>query len=307
MYRLPASLILLYLFLSQRSKPYINQTGHPKNNYAKLNLMYLGIDIGGTKTLVAALDNDGAMLERVRFLTPQNYEDFISEVAKIIDKLTTKKFKAVGIGLPGRLDRKQGIGSRFAHLAWSNVPIQKDLEKITSCPVVIENDANLGGLSEAMLVKREYSRVLYVTISTGIGTGIIVDQKIYPALADTEGGQILLEHDGKLQKWEDFASGMAIVKRFGKEARDIKDQATWKIIAANIYQGLDDLIAIIQPEIIILGGGVSTHYRHFSKFLKANFKHFENALVPVPPIIQAERPEDAVLYGCYDLAKMTYG
>ncbi|HUD05860.1 MAG TPA: ROK family protein [Candidatus Saccharimonadales bacterium] len=269
--------------------------------------MYLGIDVGGTKTLVAALDNDGVIVEHLRFPTPVRYENFILELAKTIDKLTTKKFKSAGTGIPGRIDRKKGVAIGFGRLTWPEVPIKKDFEKITHCPVVIENDANLAGLSEAMLVKREYNRVLYVTIGTGIGTGIIDDQKIDPNFFDTEGGQILLEHGGRLQKWEDFASGMAIVKQFGKKARDIHDQNTWKLIATNIYVGLIDLIAVIQPEIIILGGGVSSHYRHFSKFLKADFKHYENVLVPIPPIIQAERPENAVLYGCYDLAKMTYG
>lgn len=269
--------------------------------------MYLGIDIGATKTLVATLDNDGVVIERLRFLTPVKYDDFILELAKTIAKLTTHKFKSAGIGMPGRINRKTGVAEGFGRLIWPEVPIKKDIEEVVRCPIIIENDANLAGLSEAMLVKHEYSRVLYVTISTGIGTGIIDHQKIDPGFLDTEGGLMLLEHDGKLQQWQEFASGMAIVKRFGKKAKDIHDQKTWKLIAGNIALGVIDLIAIIQPEIIILGGGVSAHYQHFSKFLKSDLKHFENALVPIPPIIQAERPENAVLYGCYDLAKMTYG
>ena len=70
----------------------------------------------------------------------------------------------------------------MGNLPWQDVPIAKDVESIIHCPTMIENDAKLAGLSEAMLVK-DYRRVLYVTIGTGIGTAIIIDQMIHPDFA----------------------------------------------------------------------------------------------------------------------------
>lgn len=268
--------------------------------------MYLGIDIGGTKTLVARLDNTGVIKESYRFPTSHKYPEFLRDLAATVAKLSTKEFKAACVAAPGSIDYEHGIGIAFGNLPWQNVPLQRDIKKMLGCPVLIENDANLAGLSEAMLLK-QYRSVLYVTISTGIGTGVITDQKIDPHFAESEGGHIMLEHKGKLMRWQDFASGKAIVRRFGKRASEINDAKTWKIITKDISLGLFDLIAVTQPDAIVLGGGVSTYFDKFDDYLLADLKKFETPLTPIPPIYRAQRPEEAVVYGCYDLAKSVYG
>jgi len=264
--------------------------------------MYLGIDIGGTKTLVATFTNHGDMSERIVFETPEAYPKFIRELAKIIANLTTNKFIACGLALPGKVDRIHGIGVAFGNLEWHNVPIQKDIKAIIQCPVVLENDANLAGLSEAILIKDAYSRVLYVTISTGIGTGIITNQHIDPDFQDAEGGHIILEHKGQRQRWERFASGSAIVRRFHKKASDIDDAKTWRIIGRDIAIGLTDLAAVVQPQVIIIGGSVGDHFGKYKKYLLDNMKQYDTPLTPMPKVIEAGRPKDAVAYGCYYLA-----
>ncbi len=268
--------------------------------------MYLGIDVGGTKTLVATLDDHGVILQRIKFPTDHNYENWRKELAATVDKMSTDSLKACGIALPGRIDREHGVGIAMGNLPWRNVPVQKDVERLLGCPVVVDNDANLAGLSEAMLVQ-QYDRVLYVTIGTGIGTGVINHKMIDPNFANTEGGKMLLEHDGKLVEWESFASGRAIHAHYGKEAHEITDASTWKSIAYNLSLGLIDLIAVVQPEIIIIGGGVAAYYDRLESPLKKILESYAMPLVPIPPLKQAERPEDAVLYGCYDLAKSVYG
>ncbi|HSW80469.1 MAG TPA: ROK family protein [Candidatus Saccharimonadales bacterium] len=268
--------------------------------------MYLGIDIGGTKTLVASINNEGVITQRHKFRTPKHYSEFLAELMTALEELEHKEFIAAGVAAPGKIDRERGVVIAFGNLAWTNIPIRHDLEKIIHCPVVVENDAKLAGLSEAMLIK-EFRKVLYVTVSTGIGTGLIVDQQIEPNMADSEGGQILLEHGGKLEPWEDFASGRAIVRRFGKKASEIEDKKTWQIIAHNIAIGLIDQIALMQPDAIVLGGGVGSHYDKFGAFLREYLAEYQNPLFTVPIIKQAERPALAVLYGCYDIARQRYG
>jgi predicted NBD/HSP70 family sugar kinase len=268
--------------------------------------MYLGIDIGGTKTIVASLDDDGVIQESFRFATPKDYPDFIKELANNVDKLATKEFVAAGAGVPGRIDRARGVAIAGGRISWKNVPVQNDIQEIAHCPAIIDNDANVAGLSEAMLLK-QYRKVLYVTISTGIGTGFIVDQKIDPSMADSEGGEMILEHGGKLKQWQDFASGQAIVRRFGKQANEITDTDTWRTIAHDISLGLMDLIAVTQPDVIVLGGGVGGHYDKFKDFLNEYLKEYETPLLVIPPIKQAARPDLAVVYGSFDLAKDTYG
>lgn len=268
--------------------------------------MYLGIDIGGTKTLVASLNNDGVITDSIKFPTPKVYTEFLKELSKTIANLTTKEYIAVGVAAPGRLDREKGTVKAFGNLPWKDVPLKRDVGRITGLPVVIDNDANLAGLSEAMLLPA-HRCVLYVTISTGIGTGVITDRKIDSDFEDSEGGELILEHNGKLQKWEDFASGRAIVRRFGKRASDINDEKTWKLICHDIAIGLYDLITFIQPDVVVLGGGVGSYAHKFKPFLMAELKRFETPITPIPLIVEAKRPELAVVYGCYDLAKSVYG
>ncbi|MCA9330365.1 ROK family protein, partial [Candidatus Saccharibacteria bacterium] len=207
------------------------------------------------------------------------------------------------VAVPGRIDRKRKIGIAFGNRPWRNIPIGDDVRKIVKCPVSIENDTKLAALSEAILIQKNFKKVLYVTISTGISSGLIVDGVIEPNLADSESGQMWLEHNGKLSQWEDFASGRAIVKTYGKLASEITDKKIWQNIAQNIAKGLIELIVIIQPEIIVLGGGVSTHFDKFKDPLLNNLHQMEVPLAPIPSIKKALRPEEAVIYGCYELLK----
>ncbi len=269
--------------------------------------MYIGIDIGGTKTLVCVFDDKGKIIEQQKFPTPQNYVDFILELTSTVANLSTKDFKAFAVAAPGKIDRKHGVGLAFGNLNWEKVPLQADIEKITNAPGVIENDTKLAALSEALLIQKKYRKVLYVTISTGIGGGLITDGVIDPDFEDIEIGHMLLEHKGRLEQWEKFASGRAIVEHFGKKASEITDKQDWYIISRNIAVGLIDVIATLTPEVIVIGGGVGTHLPKFKARLEEELKIYENPMVTIPPILQAKRPEEAVVYGCYELIQQKYG
>ncbi|MGA3150780.1 MAG: ROK family protein [Candidatus Saccharimonadales bacterium] len=267
--------------------------------------MLLAIDIGATKTLLAVFSADGEIVSRYKFATDKTYSGFLKDLNKAItEQLHNFKLSACCCALPGKIDRKNGVGISFGNLSWRNVPIKKDLERLLGFTQVwLEHDSSLAGLSEAELTHGRYRKIIYLTISTGIGDGIIIDDKIDTDLADSEAGQMVLEHDGKLQKWETFASGSALVKRYGKMASEIDDPKIWQTFANNLAPGIDQLVAAFQPDIIIIGGGVGAHFAKFGHFLKDRLDKFENRLVEMPPIIQAQRPEEAVVYGCYEYYK----
>jgi predicted NBD/HSP70 family sugar kinase len=107
--------------------------------------MYAAVDVGGTKTLVAVFSQDGEIIEKIKFPTPPDYDDFIEQLAENVANLSTKEFQAVGLALPARIDRKHGAGLAFGNLPWENVPARKDTERIFHAPVTIENDAKLAG------------------------------------------------------------------------------------------------------------------------------------------------------------------
>ena len=265
--------------------------------------MYLGVDVGGTKTLLAVFTQDGQLKQSIKFETPHNYSRFLDALTENIRGLEVQDFRAACIAMPGRIDRDKGVVLAFGNLPWKNVHIADYLEKIIKAPVIVENDAKLAALSESKLLTGDFKKVLYVTICTGIGTGLITDGVINSGMADSEGGLILLSHNGKQTPWEKFASGKAIERRFGKQARDINDEATWKSITHDLALGFIDLIATFQPEVIIVGGGVGTHFDKFDDLLVAQLKKYETPMVPIPKLVRAKKPEEAVIYGCYELLK----
>jgi predicted NBD/HSP70 family sugar kinase len=244
--------------------------------------------------------------ESLKFPTPENYDDFLTELKSNVDKLTAKDFRAGSVAAPGAIDRHKGVFEKGGNLKWRNVHLQHDVERITHCPMLIENDANLAGLSEAMLLRDKHAKVLYLTISTGIGGGFIVDQKIDPSMEDTEPGQMMLQRGDKIMKWESFASGKAIYERYHQKASEIEDPTIWQAVVKDWAIGFIDLMAVTQPDVIVLGGGVGHYLPKYHDLLMTELKKYATPLLHIPPIIKAERPEEAVVYGCYDLVRGIY-
>lgn len=270
--------------------------------------MYLAIDVGGTKTLLAVFSTSGEMLEKHQFPTRPSYKNWLEDLEAGLEKLKNYKISACCCSLPGIIDRKRGIGTVLANLEWHNVPLRQDLINLLGISLVyIENDGNLAGVHEATFFKDKYQKILYLTVGTGIGDAMIVGGKLDEDFLDGEAGNMVLSHAGKLEKWEDFASGRAIVRRFGKKAAEIDDPDIWRIYAADLAQGIAAEIAPFKPEIVIIGGGIGTHFVKYGKFLNDELKKYENKMVEMPPVIQADKPEEAVIYGCYDYIAQKIG
>ena len=267
--------------------------------------MFGAVDIGGTKTLVAIFDAKKRIVEQIKFPTPKDYDAFITELTKNVATLTTKDVQRVVAAIPGKLDRKHGVALAFGNLPWKNLPIQADLEKIFHAPVHIENDAKLAALAEANELTPPLHKVLYLTVSTGIGAGFIVDGIIPREFEDLEAGQTPLEYQGEHVRWEDFASGRAFQEKFGTRVGDTPDDfnEAWEWLARNLATGMIVYIVSLSPEVIIIGGGAGAHLEKFQKQLDDELKRFESPLFTIPPIRKAQHPEEAVLYGCYQLAK----
>ncbi|HSW37182.1 MAG TPA: ROK family protein [Candidatus Saccharimonadales bacterium] len=266
---------------------------------------FLGIDIGGTKTLLATLSEDGHILQSRHFPTPQSYEEFLHELTSNLQELEVTDAKACCIGIPGHIDREKGVVFALGNLPWRDKPIRDDVsDLISGKKVIIENDARLAGLSEAQLIKDQYKSVLFLTISTGIGGALIEDGQIVNALRDMEMGLMPLWHGDGFVYWEKFASGRAVVEQFGKKAADIEDPETWHKVADNIAYGLAAVCSVLQPEVVVLGGSVGAHADKFGNFVKDFLTQHLHPVVRQPKaILPARRPAEAVIFGCYELLK----
>lgn len=261
--------------------------------------MLLTVDTGGTKTLVTCFTRRGTPAEEYRFLTPRSREDYVATLIECIhdNYHAIDKLDGIVIGVPGVV--KNNVAVWCDNLGWEDFPLAETLEKTLKVPVWLENDANLAGLAETKALEKQPQTSLYITVSTGIGTGIITDGTINPALSSAEGGHMQLEYDGRLREWEDFASGESIVRTYGKMAKDIHDPRIWRQITDKLSRGLLVLIPTIQPDVIIIGGSIGTYFDQYESYLHGHLKRHLPGWLKMPEIRQAAHPEEAVIYGCY--------
>lgn len=261
--------------------------------------MIIAVDTGGTKTLVARYSRQGVQESSHKFPTPAAETDYVEQTIATIHTLATSdQIDAIVIALPGIV--KDGVALWCNRLGWANFDAYRVFTNaFPDTPIFIENDANLGGLGAATRTVPTASTALYVTISTGIGTGYIVDGVIDKGMRLSEGGRMLVEFQGAVKEWESFASGSAIVAQYHAYARDIHDAATWNAIADRISRGFLACIPLIQPEVVIIGGSIGTYFDQYSDRLTTLLKEHLPAHIALPSFVQAANPEEAVIHGCY--------
>ncbi len=261
--------------------------------------MILAVDTGGTKTLVAAYSASGDKQIISKFPTPLDTRDYIEQLTQTILASKVTPLDCMVVAVPGLIDA-HSIISICPNLGWRNFDLLSALKQgFPDTQIILENDANLAGLGEVRSQKLTTGTHIYITISTGIGSGIIIDGRIHPAVRRSEAGHMLLEYEGKLQDWEHFASGRAIADSYKKMAHDITDPHDWAAIVTRIEKGFLALIPLLQPDSIIIGGSVGTYYDRYMPLLIDTLKQKLPEVVPIPEFHQAIHPEEAVIYGCY--------
>ncbi len=208
------------------------------------------------------------------------------------------RIDAIVVAIPGIV--KNGVAIWCNHLLWANYDVKTAVEaQFPDVPVLVENDANLGGLGEVRRMKKIPTSALYVTISTGIGTGFISDGVIDPGLRLSEGGRSLVEYNGTVQEWEMFGAGSSVYAAYGKFARDIHSKRTWKQIADRFSRGFLAIIPLVQPDVIIIGGSMGTYFDRYDEALLGILKEKLPPHIPVPKFAEAKDAEKAVIFGCY--------
>ncbi|MDB5167398.1 MAG: hypothetical protein JWN26_543 [Candidatus Saccharibacteria bacterium] len=261
--------------------------------------MLVTVDTGGTKTLVSSFSEDGVLGQMIKFPTPKTTSEYVKLLTEtLLEEYGGQSVDAVIIAIPGII--KDGVAVWCNNLGWANFDVAGAFKGVLGdAPVLVENDANLAGLAEARSLTKTPPFVLYVTVSTGVGTGIITNGRINSSLQHGQGGLTLLEFDGSMHQWEKFASGKAIYRMYHKFGRDIHSKRTWRQIADRISRGFLALTPILQPDIIIIGGSIGVYFEQFIEPLNDILKQKMPPHIPIPKIVKAKHPEQAVIYGCY--------
>ncbi len=266
--------------------------------------MKIGIDLGGTKTEGIVIDSFGKELKRERIKTEKNYDGTIKGIVSIVNNFE-KSFgnvENIGIGMPGAISADSSL-IKNANSIWLNgKPLKKDLEKILKRNVNLENDANCFTLSEAVDgAGKGYKVVFGVIIGTGTGGGIVIDHKVLqgrnniggewghvtlPNRSDDEKEFVKKCYCGKDGCIETYVSGPGFASsfnlRFNKQfdshqiLEGFKNYDEECIFALKKYtnhlaRGLSLVCNILDPDIIVLGGGMSNIeyiYKHIDVELK---------------------------------------
>jgi fructokinase len=239
--------------------------------------MRIGIDLGGTKIEGIALDDSGAMLVRQRVATPQgDYRATVEAVAALVRSIEAETGRqcTVGVGMPGALSQVSGRVKNSNSTCLIGQPLQGHLEAALSRKVRLANDANCFALSEAIDGAGRGVRVVFgVILGTGVGGGIVVDGRVLEgpnAIAGEWGHNPLPlpnEDDlplrpcycGRAGCIETYLSGTALEREYAAVG-----ELAWLRYEARLARSLAGVINLLDPDVIVLGGGVSNVARLYA-------------------------------------------
>lgn len=230
---------------------------------------YIGLDIGGTKFMVTAGDENGPVGETMRASTPVDLQEGLNLLHEMIHKVAgDSPLAGIGAAVGGPLDWRQGIVSPLHQPQWREVPLKQIFQDRYHCPFHVDVDTNIAAIGEYQASKERERRFLYLTLSTGMGGGFLVDGKIYRGMegAHPEAGHQAISYRcshperitcecGNPDCLEALVSGNGIRRIYGKPAEQLTP-AEWAEVAWNLGQGLRNLAAIYAPDVIVLGGGI---------------------------------------------------
>lgn len=238
----------------------------------------VGVDIGGTKILAGAVSSEGEILGTVRHPSPvDSYPDLIKAIALAVHEAGKgHDIAAVGVGVAGQVTF-EGTVLSSPNLGLFNAPLRRDLTAELGVPIVVDNDANVAAYGEYRCgAGAGESSLLLITVGTGIGMGLVIDGEIFRGKAGLAGepGHIIVESGGRLCTcghrgcWERYSSGSALrdaADQFGSphalllaaEEGNVQALEAYEIVGRWLGKGLATLAAVLDPGLILIGGGVS--------------------------------------------------
>ncbi|MDN6195412.1 MAG: ROK family protein [Atopostipes suicloacalis] len=261
----------------------------------------IGLDIGGTKISVGIVNEEGKIFSEVKLPSKTSDKDeMFKQVVSVIEKSLAgfegdkKSILGIGIGLPGKVDRKNGIAVFQNNLPWTNFPLkEKLLKNYLGMEIRIDNDVAVAAYGEHFLHKLAKEKLFtYITLSTGVASASILNNELIkgngfsgelgliPVLSELEGN--------KIKALEKCSSGVAI-EEYGREYYDNQELTTKDIfdrfyaedpkakeiiqgVAKSLAYGFVSVISLLDPEQIIVGGSVAVHHPVLIDLVKKNLR-----------------------------------
>lgn len=253
------------------------------------------VDIGGSNTRVGVTSNLRVVDESKKFETPGEFSEGVIAIESALKGfLREGRLSGLAVGVAGSIDRGKGELFRTPNLGWNGKPLEGKLRSIFGEALWVENDADLAALGEAVFGAGKGRKIVaFLTISTGIGGGRVVEGKIEEAAWGFEPGHQLLTEGKTL---EDLASGSAFEKRCGMHPKDCADQKLWDEEAIFLGQGIVNTMVHWSPDVVVLGGSMANSWDLFYEpMMDYVTKHL--TVMPVPPVVRGTLGDQMGLYG----------
>lgn len=317
-------------------------------------MYYIGIDLGGTNIKGGIYDGEKVLIKNEIKTGSINAFKVLDNITLLINqmlhslKLELKQVNAIGVGIPGMIDSKNGKVLYSNNLKWEDVDFIKELKSrlLFPVPVYISNDANVAALGESEFgAAKKYKDSILVTLGTGVGGGIIIDDKIFEGNlgAGAELGHMVLKVNGEKCTcgrkgcFESYSSATGLIRQTKKAMKKDKNSQLWKNCCGQVdnisgktafdgyytdktakdvvdnyitylAEGLCNLANIFRPEVIILGGGISKQGEMLVNLVKEKFNKrlYGTGIGPQVDIKLAELRNDAGFLGAIALAMSKY-
>ena len=285
-------------------------------------MLFGAVETGGTKIICAILDEEGQLLDSLRFPT-DNPDKIIVNIAEYFKQ---RDIASLGIGSFGPVDINTDSPTYGYILdtpkpGWRNYPFLPKLKEKLNIPMVIDTDVNCACLGEMMYGSTKgINTMIYITIGTGIGVGVVVGKTTLKGMLHPEAGHILMRrnpadsYEGKCPYHKDcfegLASGPAINERCKVPAYEIPaDDSVWELEADYIAQAVTNYILAYSPEKVVLGGGVMEQI-HLFPMIRERVAKYMNGYITTKQIcdidnyiVPATLNGKQGIFGAYYLAK----
>ena len=270
------------------------------NRQEKIKVMKIGIDLGGTNIAGGLVSDDGTLVLKKSVPTDSSRgelgicEDIVSLIRALSDE-TDEKITSVGIGVPGFADDRTGVVIYCNNIPFANTHLAEYVTRETSLPAFIGNDANAAVLAEARVgIAKDYENVVMITLGTGIGSGLIFNNKLFTGCNGAAGelGHVSLFPDGipctcgRNGCYELYASATALKRQTQEAMEKHPESILWDVAKSTggvtgktafdamragdetgkavvdgyinyLSLGLVDVVNLLQPDVVIFGGGIS--------------------------------------------------
>jgi len=244
----------------------------------------IGIDLGGTniRGVLVSEDHLSSVLSQ-KINSSGSVEEVLKELFSLVDKLIVPSIKAIGIGVPGLVDTEQGIVYDVVNIpSWKQVPLGQLMRDRYHLPVFINNDANCFALGEFYFGKgKGYESMIGLTIGTGLGSGIIIHEKLYAGRNGGAGEFGMIDYLDKYVEW--YASGQFFKNVYNtdgevvfKKAKEGNKEALgmYEEMGVHLGNAIKTILYSLDVGLIILGGSVRHGYPFFEKSLWQSLQNF---------------------------------